>query len=71
MTNSTKPPRDDTVPRDWNGLAEIDRALGENRLTEYRIKKAWADPINRVVIILVCLILAAYVGFVVINDFVL
>lgn len=55
----------------WEGLAELDRALAENRLTEYRIKKAWADPINRVVIILVCLILAAYVGFVVINDFVL
>lgn len=28
----------------WEGLSEIDRAIRENRLTEYRIRKAWADP---------------------------
>ncbi|WP_225008021.1 hypothetical protein [Novosphingobium percolationis] len=52
----------------WEGLAELDRALAEDRLTAYRWKKAWADPINRLVIIAVCLILLAYVGFVIVND---
>ena len=56
--------------RNWEGLAELDRALAESRLTEYRIKKAWADPINRAVMIFVSLILAAYVGYVILNDFV-
>ena len=28
------------VPEKWEGLAEIDRALAENCLTEYRISKA-------------------------------
>ena len=31
----------------WKGFAEIDRAIAENRLIEYRWKKAWADPIGR------------------------
>ena len=31
----------------WKGLAEIDQAIHENRLTEYRMKKAWADPWSR------------------------
>ena len=35
------------VPQRWEGLAELDSALAENRLTEYRWKKAWADPWNR------------------------
>jgi hypothetical protein len=60
-----------TPPRNWEGLAELDRALAENRLTEYRIKKAWADPINRAVTLVVLLILLAYVVYVVVNDFVL
>ena len=71
MTDRNNYRSEDIAPRNWEGLAELDRALAENRLTEYRIKKAWADPINRAVIILVCLVLAAYVGFVVVNDFVL
>jgi len=35
------------VPQKWEGLAELDRAMAENRLTEYRVKKPWADPWNR------------------------
>jgi hypothetical protein len=35
------------VPQKWEGLAELDRALVDNRLTEYRLKKAWADPLSR------------------------
>lgn len=32
---------------EWSGLAELDRALAENRLTEYRFRKAWSDPWSR------------------------
>lgn len=31
----------------WEGLSEIDEAIRENRLMEYRIKKSWADPWGR------------------------
>jgi hypothetical protein len=55
----------------WEGLAELDRALAEDRLTAYRWKKAWADPISRIAIIAVSIILLAYVGFVTVSDFVL
>jgi hypothetical protein len=70
MTDRNDQPNEGAAPRNWEGLAELDRALAENRLTEYRIKKAWADPINRAVMIFVSLILAAYVGYVILNDFV-
>lgn len=59
------------VPQRWEGLAELDRALAENRLTEYRWKKAWADPINRIVMLVVFVILAAFVAYVVIDDLIL
>lgn len=59
------------VPQKWEGLAVLDRALAENRLTAYRWKKAWADPINRIVMIVVFTLLAAYVGYVVISDLVI
>lgn len=35
------------LPRNWEGLSEIDQAIRENRLTEYQVKKAWADPWSR------------------------
>lgn len=47
--------------RKWDGLSEIDQALSENRLTEYRIKKAWADPWSRRLTIGVIVVIA--VGF--------
>ena len=31
----------------WEGFSEIDRAIAENRLTAYRWRKAWADPVAR------------------------
>lgn len=34
-------------PPKWEGLTEIDQAIRENRLMEYRIKKSWADPWGR------------------------
>ena len=29
------------------GFSEIDQAIRDNRLMEYRIKKSWADPWGR------------------------
>jgi hypothetical protein len=47
--------------RGWDGLSEIDQAIRDNRLTEYRIKKAWADPLSRRLTIGVIVVIA--VGF--------
>lgn len=58
-------------PRNWEGFSEIDQAIHENRLSEYRLKKAWADPINRRLTLVVALILIAFVVFVVVNDVIL
>ena len=55
-------------PRSWEGFSEIDQAIHENRLSEYRLKKAWADPINRRVTLFVALVLLAFVVFVIVND---
>jgi hypothetical protein len=49
----------DAANPEWSGLAELDRALTENRLTEYRLKKAWSDPWSRALTISVLAILAA------------
>lgn len=49
----------------WEGFSEIDRAIAENRLTAYRWKKAWADPINRKItlgILTVVLAVWTYLG---------
>ena len=59
------------VEEKWQGLSELDRALAENRLTEYRLKKEWADPINRIVICAVAFLLAAFAVYVIIDDFVI
>ncbi len=37
------------LSQEWQGLAELDRAIAEDRLTAYRLKKAWADPVGRAV----------------------
>ena len=50
------------------GLSEIDQAIHENRLMEYRIKKAWADPWSRTLSITVVLILVLFAGFVIYWD---
>ena len=51
------------IPQKWEGLAELDRALTENRLTEYRWKKAWADPWNRRITIGVLTVIASVFVF--------
>jgi hypothetical protein len=45
--------------RKWEGLSEIDQAIRDNRLMEYRIKKSWADPWGRRLTISVLVIIAA------------
>lgn len=55
--------------RQWSGFAEIDRAIAENRLTEYRLKKAWVDPVSRIGIIVVCLVILAFCIFVAVSEF--
>lgn len=45
--------------RKWDGLAEIDQAIRDNRVMEYRIKKSWADPWGRKLTITVLLVIAA------------
>ncbi len=45
--------------RNWDGLSELDQALLENHLMEYRIKKSWADPWGRKLTIAVLIVVAA------------
>lgn len=58
----------DQAPPAWSGFAEIDRAIVENRLMEYRWKKSWADPWGRRLAILVMLLFAAFAAFVIYQD---
>ena len=43
--------------KEWEGFAEVDRAIAENRLTAYRWKKAWADPVSRKIGIIVVILI--------------
>lgn len=52
----------------WEGLSEIDQAIRDNRLMEYRIKKSWADPWSRTLTVAVLLFLAIFAGFVLYWD---
>lgn len=47
MTHSDFERRDPQRSPRWEGLSEIDQAIRENRLMEYRIRKSWADPWGR------------------------
>ena len=46
-------------PNEWEGFVEVDRAIVENRLTAYRWKKAWADPVIRKLTIATSIVLLA------------
>lgn len=54
--------------RQWSGFSEINQAIAEDRLTEYRFRKAWADPWGQRLFVLVGLILMAFVVFVVVQE---
>lgn len=47
--------------RTFAGFSEIDRAIRNNRLMEYRIKKSWADPWGRMLTLGVIVVIV--VGF--------
>lgn len=57
-----------SVNQDWAGLRELDKALADGRLTEYRIKKASSDPLVRLFGLGVGAIFAAYICFVIYWD---
>lgn len=71
MPDTNRPIRENHGNLDWAGLREIDRAIAQDQLTAYRWKKAWADPINRIVMIVVVALLAAFVGYVLLSDLVI
>ncbi len=50
------------------GFSEIDQAIRDNRLMEYRIKKSWADPWGRKLTIAVFLTLTIFASFVLYWD---
>ena len=62
--NKTKNP----PSKDWEGFAEIDRAIAENRITSYRWKKTWADPWGRLGLIVFAVALLAFAIYVIIYD---
>lgn len=47
----------------WEGFTEIDRAIAEDRLTAYRWRKAWADPLSRALGIIVIAAILGIFGF--------
>lgn len=53
----------------WEGLSEIDQAISENRLTEYRIRKSWADPLARKLTIAGTLVILAVFSFLIGASF--
>lgn len=57
--------------QDWQGFREVDRAIAENRLTAYTWKKTWADPLGRVITLVVFALLAGFLIFVLLHDFIL
>ena len=46
MTNFDIDTAEHRTPK-WEGLSEIDQAIRDNRVMEYRMKKSWADPWGR------------------------
>lgn len=60
--------QEDQRPHRWEGFSEIDQAIRQNRLMEYRWKKAWADPWARRLAILVMTLFVIFAGFVIYWD---
>ncbi len=52
----------------WSGFAEVDQAIAENRLTEYRLRKSWRDPLARRLGILIAIMFACFVAFVIVQE---
>ena len=56
-------------PPRWEGLSEIDQAIRDNRLTEYRIRKSWADPLARKLTIVGSLVIIAVFAYLIAASF--
>ena len=69
MTHSDFERQDAERAAKWEGLSEIDRAIRENRLTEYRWKKAWADPWARKLTIVGIVVILAVFSFLIGASF--
>lgn len=63
MSNFDIDPGNRPASRNWEGLSELDQALIENRLIEYRIKKSWADPWGRKLTIIGLIVIGAVFAF--------
>jgi hypothetical protein len=57
------------LPKRWEGLSEIDQAIRDNRLTEYRIRKSWADPLARKLTIVGSLVIIAVFAYLIGASF--
>lgn len=62
---NTNPP---SPKPEWAGLAEIDQAISENRLAEYRFRKAWADPWSRSLTIVSMCVIALFAIYVLVDE---
>ena len=54
--------------RQWSSFAEIDQAIAEDRLTEYRLKKAWRDPISRKLLVFCAVAIAGVFAYLVTTS---
>lgn len=68
MTDMGKNRDEVAASQKWESLTELDRALAENRFTEYRIKKAWADPLERRLTVAVVLLVIAVFAYLVLSS---
>lgn len=69
MTQSDFERSDPQRSQRWEGLSEIDQAIRENRLTEYRIRKSWADPLARKLTIVGSLVILAVFAYLIAASF--
>ena len=63
MTNFDFEQADQKRSQRWEGLSEIDQAIRENCLMEYRIKKSWADPWGRKLTVLGIVVIVGVFSF--------
>lgn len=69
MTDFDRHSTGQPLPGNWEGFSEIDQAIRENRLTEYRIRKSWADPWARKLTIAGALVILAVFSFLIGASF--
>ncbi|MCP5400411.1 MAG: hypothetical protein H6921_14410 [Sphingomonas sp.] len=63
MPNFDLDPRNKPHGEEWQGFAEVDEAIRESRLMEYRFRKSWADPWGRKLTIAGVLVIVAVFAY--------